>query len=226
MCVIGLSGFAGAGKSTVAEYLVRQHGFVRLSFAAAVKDITASAFAWDRHRLEGATPQDRAWREQPDPFWSERMGKPFTPRYALQYIGTDVFRLHVLPTLWADLVVAKIRSAGPDTNIVIDDVRFVNEREALRKEGATFVVLRRDTFPTQLHQQLWTMARSGFSIRGIEPSDGLHPSEWDWLRDTTVANDAEILNHGSYDDLYTAVNEWWYNHSQHRVNWKTGTHVS
>lgn len=218
MAIIGLSGFAGAGKSTVAEYLVRQHGFVRLSFAAAVKDITAAAFAWDRQRLEGATPQDRAWREEPDTFWSERMGKPFTPRYALQYIGTDVFRNHVLPSIWADLVVAKIRGLGPHANVVIDDVRFVNEREALRKEGAIFVLLRRDEFSTPVHQQLWTTARAGFAIRGIEPTNSLHPSEWDWLRDTTVADDTEILNHGSYDDLYATVEEWWYNQSQHNGN--------
>jgi hypothetical protein len=210
MAIIGLSGFAGAGKSTVSEYLVRQHGFVRLSFAAAVKDITAAAFAWDRQRLEGATPQDRAWREEPDSFWSERMGKPFTPRYALQYIGTDVFRNHVLPSIWADLVVAKIRGLGPHANVVIDDVRFVNERVALAKEGATFILLRRSEFATPLHQQLWMTARGGASIRDIE-TGGLHSSEWEWLRDPTVANDREILNHGSYDDLYAAIDEWWYN---------------
>lgn len=221
MCVIGLSGFAGAGKSTVAEYLVRQHGFVRLSFAAAVKDITAVAFAWDRQRLEGASPQDRAWREEPDTFWSERLGKPFTPRYALQYIGTDVFRTHVLPTIWADLVVAKIRHMAPTTNIVIDDVRFVNEREALRKEGAIFLLVRRETFQTALHHDLWTTVRRRESIRDQAPTHELHPSEWDWLRDPTVADDVELLNRGSYDDLYAAVDEWWYNSSQHSVSRNT-----
>ncbi|WP_346927659.1 hypothetical protein, partial [uncultured Arthrobacter sp.] len=37
MQVIGLSGFAGSGKSTVANYLVEEHGFTRLSFAAPLK---------------------------------------------------------------------------------------------------------------------------------------------------------------------------------------------
>lgn len=218
MAVIGLSGFAGAGKSTVAEYLVRQHGFERLSFAAAVKDVTAAAFAWDRPRLEGNTPQDRAWREEPDPFWSERMGKSFTPRYALQYIGTDVFRSHVLQSIWADLVIAKIRRLGPAANVVIDDVRFVNERTTLAKEGAVFLLLRRPEFATPLHEQLWKTARGGASIRDLMNGQALHPSEWDWLCDTTVAHDAELLNHGSYDELYAAVDAWWYNtHSQHVV---------
>ena len=211
MCVIGLSGFAGAGKSTVAEYLVRQHGFVRLSFAAAVKDIAAAAFAWDRQRLEGATPQDRAWREQSDDFWSERMGKPFTPRYALQYIGTDLFRTHMLPSIWADLVVAKIRQLGPEVNIVVDDVRFVNEREALRAEGALFLLLRREQFSSPLHAAMWDTARRGQFGVGIDKPITIHPSEWDWLRDLTVANDAVIVNQGSYDELYAVVDEWWYN---------------
>lgn len=211
MSIIGLSGFAGAGKSTVAEYLVRQHGFTRLSFASAVKDITAAAFAWDRQRLEGATPQDRAWREQADDFWSQRMGKPFTPRYALQYIGTDIFRDHVLPTIWADLVVAKIRSLGPNANVVIDDVRFVNERNALRTEGARFLLIRKDEFSTPLHTELWRTARARFQIRDIAEDTPykLHPSEWDWLQDATVADDPVIVNSGSYDDLYAAVDAWY-----------------
>ena len=37
MKLIGLTGFAGSGKSTVAQYLVEQHGFTRLSFAAPLK---------------------------------------------------------------------------------------------------------------------------------------------------------------------------------------------
>jgi len=211
MCIIGLSGFAGSGKSTVAEYLVRQHGFVRLSFASAVKDITASAFAWDRQRLEGATPQDRTWREQPDDFWSQRMGKPFSPRYALQYIGTDVFRNHVLSSIWADLVIAKIRGIDTTENIVIDDVRFVNEREVLRKIGTRFLLLRLAQFPSFIHEQLWTTARKGLSPANVAGLKALHTSEWEWLQDSNVAYDDEIVNQGSYDDLYAEVDKWWYN---------------
>ena len=37
MNVIGLTGFAEVGKSTVAGYLVKEHGFTRLSFAAPLK---------------------------------------------------------------------------------------------------------------------------------------------------------------------------------------------
>jgi hypothetical protein len=209
MAVIGLSGFAGAGKSTIAEYFVRQHGFVRMSFAAAVKDVTSAAFGWDRHRLEGATPQDRTWREEPDEFWSERMGKPFTPRYALQFIGTDVFRNHVLSTIWSDLIVAKIRQLPPSTNVVIDDVRFVNERTALRSVGATFLLVRRADFASALHERLWESGRDGQFGRDIPKPIPLHPSEWEWLNDQSVADDSVIINSGSYDDLYRTVDAWY-----------------
>lgn len=209
MLVVGLSGFAGSGKSTISEYLVRQHGFTRFSFATAVKDITAIAFAWDRSRLEGTNPQDREWREQPDPFWSERMMRPFSPRYALQYIGTNIFRNQVLTTIWSDLVIAKIHRLGPASQVVIDDVRFVNERDALRSIGAQFLLVRRAEFPTLLHAHLWRTARAGFQVRGIDTEGAIHPSEWDWLQDATIANDPEIINSGSYDDLYAAVDAWY-----------------
>lgn len=224
MTIIGLSGFAGSGKSTVAEYLVRQHGFTRLSFAKALKDVTAATFGWERTRLEGATPQDRVWREQPDPFWSAKLNRPFSPRYALQYLGTDVFRTHVLPSIWCDVVVAHIHQLGPSARVVIDDMRFVNERHSLRAEGAHFLLLRRATFPSQLHEQLWFAARGGFSISGLSDPNALHPSEWDWLRDTSVADDPEIINHGSYDDLYAAVDEWWY--TKQDIGWNSVMHVS
>lgn len=208
--IIGLSGFAGAGKSTVAEYLVREHGCVRLSFAAAVKDITAAAFVWDRTRLEGATPQDREWRETPDPFWSERMGRPFTPRYALQYLGTDIFRTHVLTSIWVDVILAKIHRLPTGTPIVIDDVRFVNERTALREAGAQFLLLRRAALASDTHRDLWHSALTGVDITPIAHASGLHPSEWDWLRDTSVGEDRVLVNDGSYDELYAAVDAWWH----------------
>ena len=209
MAVIGLSGFAGAGKSTVAEYLVRHYGFTRLSFASAVKDVTAAAFGWDRQRLDGASPQDRVWREEPDVFWSQRMKQSFTPRGALQYIGTDVFRTHVLSSIWSDIVISKIRGLGTAANVVIDDVRFVNERQSIRDEGGHFLLLRRETFATPLHHQLWATARAGNSIETITSTNELHLSEWQWLHDVTVVDDPELINSGSYDDLYAGVDMWY-----------------
>ena len=90
--LIGLVGLIGSGKDTVAERLVTHHNYKRDSFAKSLKDAVSSMFNWDRELLEGNTSESRVWREQPDKFWSERMGAEITPRWVLQYFGTEVMR--------------------------------------------------------------------------------------------------------------------------------------
>ena len=84
--IVGLCGAQGSGKDTVANILVANYGFVRISFAAALKDVIAILFSWPRHMLEGDTPESRTWREAPDAEWSQKTGIPgFSPRKALRY---------------------------------------------------------------------------------------------------------------------------------------------
>ena len=73
--LIGICGLIGSGKDTVASRLVKKHGFKRDSFAKSLKDAVGDIFNWDRKLLEGKTKKSREWREQPDKFWSEKMGK-------------------------------------------------------------------------------------------------------------------------------------------------------
>ena len=49
--IIGIIGAIGSGKDTIADYLVKNHGFTRLSFAGKVKDVAAIVFGWDRTML-------------------------------------------------------------------------------------------------------------------------------------------------------------------------------
>lgn len=210
MQVIGLCGFAGSGKSTVADYFVREHGFTRLSFAGAVKDITATLFGWDRPLLEGNTDDSRAWRDVPDPFWTTRMGRDWTPRYALQFVGTDLCRTHVHQNIWVDLVLAQIHRRGAEARVVIDDVRFVNEVEELRRIGATIAVVQRrrtngSFFPTPEHARLWNDLPGQAAPTNVT----LHRSEWDWLRVSDIRECPTILNLGNYNQLYTSVEQWY-----------------
>ena len=46
--IIGICGFIGSGKDTIADYLVNFHGFRRESFANTLKDAVAAVFGWDR----------------------------------------------------------------------------------------------------------------------------------------------------------------------------------
>ena len=61
MKIIGVCGFQGAGKDTIADYLQNFHQFRRESFAGTLKDAVASIFGWDRILLEGRT-KDKSYR--------------------------------------------------------------------------------------------------------------------------------------------------------------------
>ena len=82
--LIGLVGLSGSGKDTVADFLVKDHGFKRDSFAKSLKDAVSAIFGWDRQLLEGATQESRMWRERIDPYWSNKLNRTVTPRYVLQ----------------------------------------------------------------------------------------------------------------------------------------------
>lgn len=216
MELVGLCGFAGSGKSTVAQYLVREHGYTRISFAAAVKDITAILFQWDRDSLEGTTSDTREWRMQPDPFWSERLGQDWTPRKALQFVGTDLCRDHLHQNIWIDLVLAKIQRLGPDAKVVIDDVRFVNELQALTAAGGHLVVVHRQQedgsyFPSREHALLWS------SSPNITATT-LHVSEWNWLQMSGIKELPSLLNAGDHTALYRQVEMWYTTHVSKTVS--------
>lgn len=72
--IVGLVGFIGSGKGTVADIMTTEHGFSKESFAGGVKDAASVIFGWDRKLLEGDTEESRAWRETPDEYWSEKLG--------------------------------------------------------------------------------------------------------------------------------------------------------
>ena len=91
--IIGICGFKSSGKDTIADYLIQNYGFKRLSFASALKDIISIMFDWPRDKLEGLTKEDREWREQIDPWWSKTLNiQLLSPRYVMQYFGTDLLR--------------------------------------------------------------------------------------------------------------------------------------
>ena len=68
--IIGITGLIASGKDTAADYLIRFHGFKKLSYAGTLKDTVAAVFGWDRELLEGTTQSSRAWREQVDEWWA------------------------------------------------------------------------------------------------------------------------------------------------------------
>lgn len=138
--IIGLVGKAGSGKDTVASYLISIYGFRKLSFASNLKDAVAVIFGWDRSKLEGISKEDREWRETPDPYWSKVLGYDITPRYALRYIGTDMFRVFN-PNIWLD---SCFKDIDLEQNYVITDCRFPNEADRIKSMGGILIKIKRN----------------------------------------------------------------------------------
>ena len=139
--LVGLAGPRGVGKTSLAVYLGRHHGFERHAFSAALKDAVAAVFGWPRSRLDGLSDNDRVWREQPDFWWSGRIGRPLSPRAALQFVGTDLFRQGLCDDIWIHALERRLLAAGP--RVVVDDVRFPNEAESIRRMGGVVILIRR-----------------------------------------------------------------------------------
>ena len=132
--IIGICGLIGSGKGTVADILVENHGFEKLSFADKLKDGVATVFGWDRDLLEGDTDRSRIWREKEDTFWTKETGQLVTPRLVLQLFGTDCMRNGFDDSIWVSLVKQRIVD-NPDNNWVIPDVRFPNEMDMIQEIG-------------------------------------------------------------------------------------------
>ena len=203
--IIGFVGFIGSGKDTAADYLVNFHGFRRDSFANTLKDAVSAVFGWDRTLLEGRTKQAREWREQVDPWWAKRLSMPnLTPRYILQYWGTEVCRQGFHDDIWIASLENKMRKTTD--NIVISDVRFPNEIKAIHNAGGQVVRVVRGADPVW-YQDAWNVNQGptnmswAISKMQIEKL-GIHSSETAWIGKDI---DVEIDNNGSIDDLFSQI---------------------
>jgi hypothetical protein len=201
--IIGICGFQGSGKDTIADYLQNIYGFKRDSFAATLKDAVSAVFGWDRELLEGRTRESRNWREQVDPWWANRLNMPdLTPRLVLQKWGTEVARKSWHDDIWIASLENKLSKAHND--IVITDVRFPNEIRAVRDAGG--IVIRVVRGPDPEWYEIAGHAnrgRKGFQEQ-LKTYD-IHPSETAWIGthfDAVIDNNADGL-----DPLFAQVKD-------------------
>ena len=193
--IVGLVGFIGSGKGTAGE-LLNELGFTSKSFAGPVKDVAASMFGWERALLEGDTDYSRNFRETPCPFWSKKMGKPFTPREALQKIGTEVGRNIFHSNLWVDKLE---NSLDNDKHYVITDVRFPNEIDWIHDQGGVVIEIQRGKNP------FWYNKLTDNTIEDKQTfmkQFDIHYSEWAWINHNI---DAIVRNDDTLDELQTTL---------------------
>ena len=181
--VLAFSGPEEAGKSTACRLMKARHpGAVVLSFAAPLKDGVMAMYGFTREQVYGTL------KDVVDP----RYG--CTPRYVLQRVGTEFFRnLHatMLPecdlggvTLWIKRMVDQIKALPAGSIVMIDDLRFPDELQALRTLGATVVKV--------------TRPGAGGGDRAV------HPSAQQWQR---MDADLDIVNDGTLKALGMALLE-------------------
>jgi hypothetical protein len=198
--LVGISGVAGSGKDTAGNYLVREFDFIKIAFADPLKRIVRDIFDFSEEQLWGPSEM----RNKPDPRYPRPDGTFLTPRMALQQLGTQAGR-NCYPNVWIDyaLRLAKTASESPAkfdydkklglypsdrTNnpirgVVISDLRFKNEVDALNQSGAFLIRLKRDQ-------------------AGLEGEAGLHLSETEQLTIPDSSFNFIALNNGSLCDLY------------------------
>jgi hypothetical protein len=166
--VIGLMGPAGAGKSSVADYLVENYGAKRYSFATPLKDMVSSALEFSHEQMWGTQAQ----KEAPD----ERYGGK-SARWFLQRIGTEGCRKTFGENFWVERGLAQVLRDRPHV-AVFDDARFITEANGIRAIGTC-----RSKPSEPRFRQLVDV---GYVWRLDSPdrrtnADALHQSEREWL---------------------------------------------
>lgn len=176
--IIGITGRKRSGKDTIGDYLVKNHGFIRIGFADTLKDICRIIFGFSDEQLYGDL------KEEVDPYWNH------SPREILQKVGTDLFRNHgpkVLKNLdkniWIRSVQRKIENLQKEghKNFVITDVRFDNELEFIKEVNGVSIKVVRD-----LENNEFSNHESEISIDKFE-------------------TDHKIINNSTLENLYKNV---------------------
>ena len=168
--VIGLSGYARAGKDSVAKMLVEYHGFTAVAYADLLRSCVEAL-----NPILGVDNYERVWRYQDalHSFGYEGAKESFVGdefRGVLQRMGTEVGRKKLGDNIWVE---ATMNSLVPGGRYVITDCRFPNEAQAV-------------------------LDKAGYVVRVNRPGYGpanAHPSETsldDWLFDWYIPNDGTL----------------------------------
>ena len=176
MIIIGINGAKGAGKDTVGTHLVSNHGFQRFAFADLLKQ--SAAALWPN-----VQPQHwDLWKNDPRvEVVITSFGVPIarvSVREFLQRYGTEAHRDVFRDDFWIHSLAESIGDNSGD--VVITDMRFPNEIEAVRLWGG----------------KLWKVVRPGTGQGDNHRSEHVVPDQ---------EFDAVFVNSMGIEELHRAV---------------------
>jgi hypothetical protein len=147
--ILGLSGWARNGKDTVADHLIENYGYERISFAAPMKEALYRLNPRITINKVPGTPI----RTGVDIYgWDDL--KEYGPevRELLQRFGTEVGREMFGEDFWVD---AAIDSIQDGSKVIVSDVRYPNEADAFKKLGG----------------EVWRVVRPGYGAANDHASE-------------------------------------------------------
>lgn len=198
--LIGLVGLKGSGKDTVAKRCIYIDGgsWKKMSFASTLKDAVSDLFGWDRTLVEGDSNESREWREKVDTYWERELGiEGFTPRKALQIIGTDLIRNKFDEGFWIKALKRKI--INTTSHVFVTDVRFPNEYKMIKSLGGKIVQVVRGDLPEWWDDAVKLNNGNG-KIEDYESLKNIHESEYSLAGN--IEPDYIIYNNSGLNDLH------------------------
>lgn len=148
--IIGLSGYAGVGKDTLAKYIVElDPSFKIKKFSGKLKEI-ATLLTGIPIELFESQDFKRKYLE----------GWGMTVRELLQKLGTETIRDGLHEDAWVNALFSDYHQ---NENWIITDVRFPNEHETIIKFGGLVMRLERDEYmPVNMHPSETALDNSPF----------------------------------------------------------------
>lgn len=162
--IIGLSGYAGVGKDTLAKYIVElDPSFEIKKFSGKLKEVAS---------LLTGIPVDNFENQK---FKTQELnGWDMTVRELLQKLGTEAIRDGLHEDAWVNALFANYHQGE---NWVITDMRFPNEYEAVKRFGGKAIRLDREGIkPINYHPSETAIDSFDFDIQCVTTKQ--EPESW------------------------------------------------
>lgn len=203
--IIAICGEKRSGKDVLAQHLVDNYGYTKISFADPLKKIVKTLFNFTD--IQAGIDEKNCMGHEKDTV-DDKWG--ISPRQALQFFGTEVLQYKIqelLPGIkrnfFAESLISRINLEDNDNKkYVISDLRFLHEYEKIKEYSHKFNIL---TIRVMRPGNYW-------NTENLENTGNTnsHISETDYLN---IPHDFEIINNSTIEKYIEAF-EIYYSHNK------------